>query len=161
SQALAQHVEAFQLSPSRELIAQSAIDIAAQRVERIQSPFQVLDNHRSWFQRRKLAGEIFDRIGNAGRLRRAGLCRGDLIGQRVDLRLDLCRLPEEAARLVEEDLDLALIGAKLVEEGGGLFVRGVDRLNFVLQRVEILALLGQAIELPLRALGRFLQAVQA
>ena len=160
SQALAQHVEAFQLRPSRELLAQSAVHLGAQGVERIQPTFEVLDDPSSWLERGKPPGQIVDCLGDALRRRRTGFSRSDLIRQCVDLRLDLRSLTHEAARPVEEPLDLALVRTKLVEERRGLLVGGMNGLDLGLQRVEVFAVLRQAVELPLRAFGRCLQAVQ-
>ena len=157
-QAIAQHVEALQLRPARELVAQPAVDVGAQGVERVQPALQLLDDLRSGFEGCQPAGKFVDGVGDALCLRGARFCCDNLGRQGVDLRLDGEACPMKLLVLSREARAF-LVGAKLVEERRRLLVGAVNRLDFGLERVEILALLAQAVELPLGTLGR-LEAVE-
>ena len=158
---LAHHVEALQLRSGRELLAQAAITSlllnalsAFSRPSR-SSTIRVLGSSAASLTPR-LSTVSATLVAFAALASAPAICvvnASTFISQPR-------RLRHEAAGPIEKHLDLALVGAKLVEKRRGLLVRGVNCLDLAFQRVEVLAMLGEAVELPLGPLGGCFETVQ-
>ena len=159
--------ERFDLAAARDLLVELLVDVAGQRVQRVEPPLDALDELLLGRDARHLAIEIVGDRHEVGRLLRALVHDGELARDGVHPRLELRQPRAEHRRPLEEPLERRAVGREAVAQLHGRGVRLVEVLDFLAQRLEILPALFQVLVLPGGLLGelvdlaeRFLERVE-
>ena len=150
-----------------DLILELPVDLAGEHVEAVQPRLDPLDELLLAGDAVHLAIEIVGDGDQVRRLLRALVDDRQLAGDRVHARVEIGQLGAERGRPFEEPLEGGAVGREPIAQLHRHRVRFVEVLDFLAQRVEILAALLEVLVLPGGPLGelvdlaeRFLQPVE-
>ena len=148
AEAIAGALERLELRAARELRLEPLANIVAERIERVEAPFELLDRHDAHTDARHLRVELGDRFVQLRRFLRGILDQLHLAENRVDLRFELGGARRQRGDAIAERFERDPIAPQLVAQLCDLRVRLVEVLHFLAQDVEVGAALTQRVQLP-------------